>query len=157
MKLPRPQQIAWADALSTGPNKADVPRPWRDAFAALGEQPAVKRQQMQQAYDRYFVPCADSGRRLRLPSEIGIALAFDVHVQNGGFKAATIALADALPPGRPEADRRRAIANSVADLARPPWQADVRSRKLCVADGAGRVHGRDYRLAAWGLDEVAAA
>ena len=33
------------------------------------------------------------------------------------------------------------------------WQADVLERKLTIATGAGRVHGRHYAVANWGLGE----
>ena len=151
------EQLTWADAMSSGPNKADVPKPWLDAFAKLGDEPAIKRIEMQRAYDKYFVPAAASARALRLGSELGVAFAFDVHVQNGGFKAVTIALAKSLPPGLPKVERRRALATSVADSANPKWRADVLSRKMTIATGQGVVHGGPYRLASWGLDETLAA
>ena len=77
------EQIAWADSISTGAAKTRVPPDWKDAFARLGDEPIVKRLQMQRAYDKYFVPACGSARTLGLHSELGIELAFDVHVQNG--------------------------------------------------------------------------
>ena len=40
MKRPRAQQLAWADSISSGPNKGNVPPAWKQAFAALGDEPA---------------------------------------------------------------------------------------------------------------------
>ncbi len=157
VKQPLAAQIAWADSITSGPSHTNVPAEWKSAFARLGDEPVVKRLQMQRAYDKYFVPCARSAWTLGLRSEIGIELAFDVHVQNGGFKPAAFALAAALPPGTPEIDRRRRLAHAVADSANPRWADDVRERKLALANGAGSVHGRSYNLAGWGLSEVAAA
>jgi hypothetical protein len=157
VQLPLAEQIAWADAISSGPSKTRVPPEWKDAFARLGDEPIVKRLQMQRAYDKYFLPCARSAWTLGLRSELGIVLAFDVHVQNGSFKPGAFALAAALPAGVPEIERRRRLANAVADSASPRWVEDVRERKLTLANGQGSVHGRAYSLAGWGLAEEAAA
>jgi peptidoglycan hydrolase-like protein with peptidoglycan-binding domain len=150
---PLAQQIAWANALSLGATKEGLPADWLLAFARLGDEPIVKRIQMQRAYDRYFVPCAASARTLQLKSELGILLAFDVHVQNGGFKPGAVALAAALPANTPEAVRRDRLANAVAQSARPQYQADVLGRKRTIASGQGTVHGAPYSLASWGLGE----
>ncbi|MDW5444852.1 peptidoglycan-binding protein [Polaromonas sp. SM01] len=154
---PLAQQIAWADAMSSGPGKQNLPAPWVQAFARLGDEAAIKRIQMQRAYDRYFVPCATSAATLKLHSELGVLLAFDVHVQNGGFKPDALALAAALPAGTPEGVRRAQLAEAVANSARPQYRADVLSRKKTMAMGQGVVHGGAYTLAAWGLGEEAAA
>jgi len=157
VQRPLAEQIAWADSISFGASKSNVPSEWRDAFARLGDEPIVKRLQMQRAYDRYFVPAVRAANTLRLQSELGIALAFDVHVQNGGFKPGAYAMAATTLSRASEADRRKRLANAVADSANPRWAEDVRERKLALATGQGNVHGRTYRLAGWGLDEVAAA
>jgi hypothetical protein len=52
---------------------------------------------------------------------------------------------------------RELLAEAVANAAAPRWQEDVLSRKRTIATGAGSVHGRAYRLTAWGLDEFLAA
>jgi hypothetical protein len=153
---PLRQQIDWADAMSSGPGKQGLPAPWLQAFARLGDEPGIKRIQMQRAYERYFLPCAAAAGRLGLKSELGILLAFDVHVQNGGFKADAMAQAAALPEATPEMLRREKLAGSVAQSARPAYRADVLSRKKTIATGQGRVHGAAYTLAAWGLGEETA-
>lgn len=154
---PLADQIAWADSISFGTSKAAVPAEWRDAFARLGDEPTVKRLQMHRAYDKYFVPAVHAARTLRLEDELGIALAFDVHVQNGDFKPGAYAMA-ATTLGRASAlDRRKALANAVADSANSRWRDDVRERKLALATGAGSVHARGYQLASWGLGEFTAA
>nr|WP_316639602.1 peptidoglycan-binding protein [uncultured Roseateles sp.] len=154
---PLAQQIAWADSISSGPTKEHVPDAWLKAFARLGDEPIVKRIQMQRAFDKYFVPAAASARKLGLTSELGVALAFDVHVQNGGFKANAFAAVANLPASAPEAQRRLLLANAVADSALPRWQENVRKRKITVAQGTGLANGANYTLASWGLAEVPAA
>lgn len=154
---PLQQQIAWADAMSSGPARLGLPAEWLRAFARLGDEPGIKRIQLQRAYDRYFVPCAAAAAKLRLQSELGILLAFDVHVQNGGFKRDAIAQAAALPAATPEAILRERLAEWVSQSARSQYRADVHSRKLTIARGQGSVHGAAYTLAAWGLGEEIAA
>lgn len=150
-------QVAWADSISSGPSKTRVPADWLQAFERLAEDPTVQYLQMKRAYDKYFLPACASARKLGLVSELGIELAFDVHVQNGSFKPAAFTMAAALPAGTPEIERRRRLANAVADSANPRWVEDVRARKLTLANGQGSVHQRSYTLASWGLTEVDAA
>ncbi len=77
-------------------------------------------------------------------------------MQNGGFKqttrAAIVAALAALPAARGwklgEVDRLKVIANLRADASKAQWQADVRNRKLTIAEGGGVVHGRHYDLEA---------
>lgn len=152
----RPQQVAWADAMSSGPSKANLPQPWKDAFARLGDEPVVKRLQMQRAYDSYFVPAASTAKRVSLASELGVALCFDLHVQNGSSRIDAVAFISNQPPKSSELEQRRALANAVADRSAARWQADVRLRKLAIANGEGSVHGRNYTLANWGLSAVPA-
>jgi len=155
--LPLAKQIAWADGISSGPDKSRVPPEWKDAFARLGDEPIVKRLQMQRAYDAYFVPAAATWRRLKLSSELGVALCFDCHVQNGASRVQAV---DELAPlaGRiGEAEMRSRLANRVADLSSPKWREDVRGRKTTIALGEADFRSRHYRLADWGLGEFAAA
>jgi hypothetical protein len=85
-----------------------------------------------------------------------VALAFDVHVQNGEIKAAAArVIRDAMPVGS-ELELRRLIANAVANQSSARWQEDVRQRKLAIAEGNGVVHGERLVLKRWGLDELPA-
>lgn len=154
--MPRQRQLAWADAMSSGPSKSNLPPEWVRSFARLGEEPLVKRLQMQRAYDKYFVPAVASAQKLGLHSELGMALAFDVHVQIG-FKPTVWAQATGMDAKAPEVERRMLLATWVAQSANPKWQQDVMDRKHCIASAAGAVHGRAYSLAAWGLGEYPAA
>jgi hypothetical protein len=154
VKQPRAQQLQWADKLSLGAGKLALPGPWLTGFASLGDDPVVQRIQKERALHRYFEPALVSAKSMRLKTELGIALAFDVHVQNGGFKDNAKARAAELDASVPEARRREILANAVADAAASKWQDDVRTRKLAVAKGAGLVHGAPYALKAWGLDDI---
>jgi len=154
---PIAQQLRWADAISTGPDKLGLPPAWVDAFRRLGEEPLVQRLQMHHAYDSYFVPAAATAATLGLSTELGLALCFDCHVQNG--KARVLAVQDLLRAGHAASDaaQRAAFAQAVASHASAAYQDDVLKRKMTVATGAGTVHGRAYTLAPWGLGEFPAA
>ncbi|MDH0867537.1 peptidoglycan-binding protein [Mitsuaria sp. GD03876] len=157
MAMPRAAQVAWADSISSGPNKATVPPEWKQAFARLGQEPVIQRLQMHRAYDAYFVPAAATARKLRLASELGVALAFDCHVQNGASRVQAVAELAPLAGTIQESDMRRRLANRVADLSSPAWREDVRGRKLTIANGGATFRGRVYQLGNWGLGEFAAA
>jgi hypothetical protein len=55
-------------------------------------------------------------------------------------------------PIHKERELRMIVANAVADASKPAYREDVRSRKLALATGAGRVHGATYVPRTWGLD-----
>jgi len=130
-------------------------RDWKESFARFGSEPQVQALQLDRARKRYFEPAREAAARMGLQTEQGVALAFDTHVQNGGFKEEARQLAQELQ-GQPESRLRELLADSVARSAKPEWQDDVRSRKATIAAGHGLVHGRAYRLTAWGLDEFLA-
>ena len=156
VRRPQAERVAWADSISTGPRKTGLRRPWREGFRRFGEMPEVQAEQLRLADERYFQPAVHTARAQMLATELGLALCFDIHVQNGGIKRAARERIDELlatHPVRSERDRRVIIANAVADSSSPRWREDVRSRKNTIATGAGTVHGRMYLLRNWGLGE----
>ena len=159
VRKPWPEQLAFADSISFGSRKTRLAEPWRTSFRRLGEMPEVQQLQIERAREGYYEPALATAKRWGLESELGIALAFDVHVQNGGIKAAAKSRIEAALGGRQAADERAlriVIANAVADSARLAWREDVRERKLAIATGAGPVHGGRYELRNWGLEELPA-
>ncbi|HEX4960502.1 MAG TPA: peptidoglycan-binding protein [Thermoanaerobaculia bacterium] len=159
LKLPMKQQIAFADSISLGTSKAKLAEPWRSAFRKLGEFPEVQEIQIRHVDEDYLQPARQTMQDFGLTTELGLALAFDVHVQNGGIKATAREQIrkdrDAHPVGA-ERDLRVIIANAVADKSSPAFRQDVRDRKLTLATGAGRVHGEMFVLRNWGLDDFPA-
>jgi len=153
VRAPAAEQEAWANQITVGSRLAE---PWRTHFAQLGAQPEVQAAQRARAHQDYFVPALETAAALGLASELGIALAFDVHVQNGGVSAAVREDLARTMAGAPEPAVREALANAVADHAKAQFREDVRSRKLAIARGEGVVHGRRVVLASWGLADIAA-
>lgn len=154
--LPIDRQIAFADSLSISGAKHKLVDPWRVAFERLGSIPEVQAIQRRIAFEQYMKPAKKAAKALGLTTELGVALCFDVQVQNGGIKPAAM---DAVrrSGARSEVELRTAIAIAVAAQARAEYQEDVRRRKLAIATGAGVVHGMALRLLDWGLDDVAPA
>ena len=91
-----------------------------------------------------------------LKSERGLALCFDIAVQNGGISQAEerrIRRLFAETPPSSELDRRVVIADVVAEDSKPRFIEDVRLRKRAIAVGEGTVHGARYATRDWGIDE----
>jgi Glycosyl hydrolase family 46/Putative peptidoglycan binding domain len=155
MRAPRSRQLAFADSISAGPRKVSVREPWRTGFRRFGQLPAVQALQLERVKSTFWDPALQTARELGLKTELGLALCFDIHVQNGSIKPGArerIRTDVAAHPIHKERELRVIIANAVADASRPQFREDVRSRKLTLATGAGRVHGATYILRNWGLD-----
>jgi Glycosyl hydrolase family 46/Putative peptidoglycan binding domain len=158
LDAPVARQIAFGDSISQGSSKAVLAEPWLSGFRRLGEEPAVQQLQLSIVDHDYFEPALATAARHNLKMELGIALVFDIHVQNGGISgpaAEQIQRTLAEHPSDREQDVRIAIANAVADNSENVrFQEDVRQRKLTVATGSGQVHGGTFVLRNWGLAEL---
>jgi peptidoglycan hydrolase-like protein with peptidoglycan-binding domain len=154
LALPLPDQLAWADQHSLGRSRALLAEPWRTHFQAFGDQAAVQAIQLRHVDKDYFQPARTTAALYGLTTELGVALCFDIHVQDGGISPqAAAAIESQVDPAASELDRRALIARSVAAAARPSYRSDVLARKRTVATGSGTVHGHSYTLRNWGLDE----
>jgi peptidoglycan hydrolase-like protein with peptidoglycan-binding domain len=143
------EQEQWANSITDGVN---VQEPWRSGFERLGREPIVQSLQMERAKSAYFVPATRTAVLFNLTTEQGVALAFDIHVQNGGI-APAVRTAILSAPVADERTRRIIVANAVADSSKPERRDDVRGRKLVIATGEGRIHQEHFVTANWGLDE----
>ena len=151
--MPRDKQIAFGDSLSIPGAKHKLVDPWRVAFERLGSIPEVQEIQRRVAFDRYMKPAKKTAKTLGFTSELGVALCFDIHVQNGGIKPEAM---DAVrrSGAKKESDVRVAVANAVADFSSPEYKEDVRKRKVAIATGSGVVHGLALKLSDWGIEDV---
>jgi peptidoglycan hydrolase-like protein with peptidoglycan-binding domain len=159
MRAPKAKQMAFANSISLGASKARLAEPWRTGFRKFGELKQVQEVQLARANNDYFQPARRTAQTLRLKTELGLALAFDVHVQNGGIDPdarAEIKRHVAQHPMEREQDLRVAIAHAVANNSNPQSRQDVLSRKLTIATGSGTVHGGAFVLRNWGLAELPA-
>jgi hypothetical protein len=147
---------AWANSISEGPARYAVRKDWRDGFARLGARPEVRRLQVERAMQQYYEPALVTAGRIGFSTELGVALAFDIHVQNGGVKAAVLTqLASERQDGMLKSQRglRLRTAELVAQSASSRWRDDVLNRKAAIARAEGTVHGELLVLENWGLGE----
>lgn len=154
---PLAKQMAFADEISVPPRKTSVSALWQQGLETLGSFPEVQAIQIRMAEEKYLKPAIATYQSLGLNSELGLALCFDIHVQNGGIGKAARQAIQAEIAGRKLAEStvRKIIATKVADSANPRFRDDVLSRKMTMATGAGRVHGENFVTADWGIDDFA--
>jgi hypothetical protein len=148
----REEQLAWARSIQN--QRSVISEPWRGLFKSLGRREEFQDVQVDAAsrmHQEALTWCQTFGVR----SERALALMFDIRVQNGSIRDTTRAqiLRDftalgAANPDDVEVERLRVIANRRAEAANPRWVADVRARKLTIANGTGTVHGAHYDLEA---------
>lgn len=155
MRSAKPQQEMWANSISLGTKKMRVAEPWRSAFARFGDIPEVQEIQIKLADEYYFRQARHMAKEYGLKTELGLALCFDIQVQNGGVNEdARIAIEEDLAecPPRDERELRLIIARAVIEKSSRRFREDVRARKMTIANGWGTVHGGQYRLRNWGID-----
>jgi len=146
------RQMAWARSIQTA-DRHRVFEPWRGLLRALG-----RTRECQEIQHRYastiYRQAVELHRDYGLWSERGIALMFDIVVQNGSISTRTgDTIRDDfrhIPAGTErsalEVEKMRIIARRRAEASRAEFQADVRARKLCCANGEGLVHGTHFDL-----------
>jgi hypothetical protein len=154
----REEQLDWAESISLGSNRYRVEPSWERAFAALGTFPEVQAVQLDRVNKYWDIASRDSDR-FRLQTEMGVALCFDLAVQNGGvdFDSEERRIKRWIEdnPGASERDLRVCMADVVAENSRLRYVEDVRQRKRTVATGDGQVHGARYATRDWGITEDA--
>ena len=122
-------------------------RLWRERFSRLAALKVTPR-----VWGEFAQSYLDNAVKLALAcdfqTERGLALCFDISVQNGAPRADHIQkykwskkIFEVL-----EWQRLKVMANAVADCANPQWHDDVLSRKLTLALGQGEVHKKNYNL-----------
>jgi len=133
---------------------------WRHMFMLLGLTPEFQSIETKGATS-YYERAVRLSKDYELWTERGLALMFDIAVQNGTIpeKVRELILKDIaglnqdLSPEEMEVEKMRIVANHRAEAAKPTYVEDVRKRKLCIAEGKGVVHGTAYDLAGqFGLD-----
>lgn len=158
--LNREQQLDWASGISLGSSRYKVEPAWEQAFATFGGLPEVQEIQLRRV-NKYWDIARRDAQRFQLATEMGLALCFDIAVQNGGidfdFEQRWIERWLHDNPGASERDRRVRIADVVAENSKAQYVEDVRRRKRTLATGDGLVHDARYGTRDWGIGEDEAA
>lgn len=143
LRLPsRVQQVAWADALSRGPRKADFDPRWKAALQAVGRETALREEMLRYAYDTYGrkLVVALSWLRGLTPLRIGnfrcLAALYDLCVQQGSLDKAHDAIRRRVQREQPrdEFHLTRIAVEERGRTASPEWRADCISRRLCILE-----------------------
>jgi hypothetical protein len=144
----REEQIAFARSIQNRANYR-VNEPWRGMLRQLGRTSEFQQIQAGHAkkiHDKAIAMCREYG----LTTERGVALMFDICVQNGSISPVVRAQIQAdfasLPDPSDQVGRMRIIAIRRSAAARAEFVNDVRIRKLTLAEGEGTVHGIHYNL-----------
>jgi putative peptidoglycan binding protein len=142
------EQVAFARSIQNTANFR-VNEPWRGMLKQLGrtqEFQDIQAKHATQIHARAVAMCNDYG----LTTERGVALMFDICVQNGSIspvvKAQILADFIGLPDAKDQVARMRVIANRRSAAVKSQFVNDVRIRKLTIAEGTGTVHGIQYDL-----------
>src|SRR5699024_9091495 len=157
----RTEQMDWARSIQG--NNNEVKEPWNKMFRKWGKQHAFQQIQVQAAHPR-FDEAVELAGNYDLRSERGVALMFDIKVQNGGISDHTeeqiMQDAGDLPDwSSGEVARMCIIANRRAEASNEQWIEDVRKRKLTIATGRGLVHrihyaiGKDFNIRLKNIDD----
>ena len=152
-------QINFANSISLGSSKMRILDVWAKAFERLGSDPSVQAIQLQRT-ENFFEIAERDRQRFNVQNELGLALCFDIAVQNGGIDSTERARIRAkIDQNHPttQQDLRIIIANVVAENSRPQFIEDVRRRKMTIATAEGTVHGSRFAVKTWGLDDLAAS
>jgi len=152
-------QMHFANSISLGSSKMRIRDEWAKAFEKLGSDPGVQEIQLKRT-EKFFEIANRDRERFDVQNELGLALCFDIAVQNGGIDATErTRIRNKINQNHPatQQDLRIIIANVVAENSNPQFIQDVRKRKLTIATAQGTVHGSNYAVKTWGLDDLPAS
>lgn len=150
------EQMTFANSISVGTSKMKILDEWADAFERLGSDPGVQEIQLERT-QKFFDRAELDRQRFDVQNELGLALCFDIAVQNGGIDSTErTRIRNKINQNHPatQQDLRIIIANVVAENSNPAFVQDVKRRKLTIATAQGRVHGADFAVKTWGLDDL---
>lgn len=148
LSAPTEYQLAWSRQIQIS---GQLNPEWVECFALLGATPEWLKVAMDSA-EHYLDHARVDAIKLSVSSDRALALLFDCSVQNGGVsELAQHHILDDYLKSWGEPEKMRCIAENVARGSNPKWQKDVLTRKLCIANGAGTVHGAKFDLTKFGL------
>ena len=150
LERPRPLQMLWARGISTNGGE-NIAAPWDAAFKALGATPEV--QSIENAHaQHYWNAGLQFAEDFGLQSEAGLALCFDIAVQNTVTDGMIAEIQQRIgDQGMDESDKMQIVAHVVAEHANPKYFNDVLKRKLTFATGQGSVHEDLFDISCWGI------
>ncbi|ANF94906.1 hypothetical protein [Paenibacillus bovis] len=138
------EQMNWAKSITDG---RKIQNDWKEQFIKLCNTNEFQKIQ-NDAMSTYIDMAYNMADEFNLKSERGLALVFDIAVQNGGFKSSikNSIKAKINTNQLTEKEVLTVIAQAAVDKSKAKYQGDVNSRKFTIVNGTGTVHGKSYNL-----------
>ncbi|WP_233901782.1 hypothetical protein [Paenibacillus polymyxa] len=138
-------QMNWARSINDNRNK--IKPDWKAQLIAMCNTKEFQEIQ-NKAMDKYINKAYSIANDFNLKTERGLTLAFDIAVQNGGFKQSqTNTIQQKIKSGNlSEQEALKVIAQAAVDKSKAKYREDVSSRKFTIVNGTGTVHGKSYDL-----------
>jgi len=139
-----PQQIQWANSITTGRGGHDVVEPWRGYFQAVGRVPLFREITAESILSDYGAKAARAVKALeRLRPDIKvdrlrcICALYDLVVQQGSLDKAWSEIEQRVAAEKPanQVDLVRIAVEERGRKALPQWQADAVSRRVGILKG----------------------
>lgn len=144
--------VSWANIRSVGLSRRLVAPEWARPLEKVITSTAGIQAQREMAQP-YMTDARNDAKFYGIETVRGLALCFDIAVQNGQGKAGkngrpnvAKAFGDRGGHALPYERKLKALAESIAVTCNPRWSADVRGRKMLIVDGKGRFRGADVDL-----------
>ena len=158
-KMTKAEQLAWAKSiqytqLKNGKLRWYIDPNWIKAFRNLGITDEMIEIQTEAA-GIIYQKALSLTNEYELTTERGVALLFDIITQNGSvdrngsggrIKEDYMKIPPSLSNDEKQTEKMIIIANRRAEVSKSQYVEDVRSRKLTIAKGEGKVHSKQYNL-----------
>lgn len=146
------EAVDWAKTfVCAAPTSGQLKPEWQDVFKNLGAAPAFIEEQNKDLIDNYWKQAKAIAYDQHLTTERGMALAFDIAVQNGSVKDSAQAYIDQQLKQRQasgvlvdDQQLMEIIATAVSLQSAPENRKNVLERKMAIARGGGSVNDTPY-------------
>lgn len=157
---PLNEQMQWAKSIQYTKNRSDgkltwrLNKEWKNSFQTLGKTKEMIALQVSSAAN-YYNKAKSNCEKYGLTTERGMALLFDIRVQNGSLERKGagekiredfLKIPTNLSEEEIQIEKMKIIAIRRAAVSSAQWRKDVENRKLTIANGSGKVHGKSYDL-----------
>jgi hypothetical protein len=135
----------WARSINDNHNK--IKKVWKEQLIAMCNTKEFQEIQ-NKAMDKYIKQAYSLASTFNLKTERGLALAFDIAVQNWACTSSrTKSINQKIKSGNlSEQEALKLIAQGAVDKSSEKNKDDVKSRKFTIVNGIGTVHGKSYNL-----------
>lgn len=156
VKMAPKERLAWAIAIND--SHKNIKEPWKTLFTEFcktAEFQSIQLEFAERSLDEAVVYC----NKFKVKSIRALALMFDIVTQNGSIRQDTT---DRIWAAKKEKEQSgilterqflAIIATERANAAKARWVNDVKTRKMCIVNGKGIVHGMSLNLDKLGITD----